>query len=129
MNEEITEFEAIRDVVNLYAEGLHTGNIEMLRSAFHPKAMMYGGSANVTTIVEIEGLFGFVAANTPPSKTGEPHAWYITSIRYDGNAAAVEMVERAAYGNDYTNYFHLLKIEGKWTIVCKLYNTIPPLSR
>ena len=36
MNERNAELKAITDAVNLYVEGLHTGNIEMLREAFIP---------------------------------------------------------------------------------------------
>lgn len=35
------------------------------------------------------------------------------------------MVEESAYGNDYTNYFQLLKIDGKWCIVSKTYDAQP----
>ena len=105
MNQKNAELQAITDTINLYVDGLHTGNIEMLKKAFHPKAMMYGASLQAVTVVEIEGLYAFISANNPPSKTGEPHQCFITSIQYDGNAAAVEMIEESAYGNDYTNYF------------------------
>jgi hypothetical protein len=33
MNEKTTELQAITDIINLYVEGLHTGNIETLRCA------------------------------------------------------------------------------------------------
>lgn len=123
MNARNTELQSIQATVNLYIQGLQTGNIDTLRKAFHPKAMMYGVSGKVVTIVEIEGLFGFVAANFPPPKSADPHQCHITSIQYAGNAASVEMIEESAYGNDYTNYFQLLKIEGEWVIVSKTYNS------
>ena len=123
MNERNAELKAITDTVNLYVEGIHTGNIETLRKAFHPRAMMYGISPKAATIVEIDGLYGFVSANNPPAKTGEAHQCTITSIRHAGDAASVEMIEESAYGSDYTNYFHLLKIDGQWQIVSKTYNT------
>jgi hypothetical protein len=125
MNEKNAELQAITDTISLYVDGLHTGNTETLKKAFHPKAMMYGISPKAVTIVEIDGLYGFVTANDPPSKTGEPHQCFITSIQHAGNAAAVEMVEESAFGSDYTNYFQLLKIDGKWLIVSKAYNTSP----
>lgn len=125
MNQKNAELQAITDTINLYVYGLHTGDIDTLKKAFHPKAMMYGISEKAVTIVEIEGLYGFVAANNPPSKTGEPHQCFITSIQQAGNAAAVEMVEESAYGSDYTNFFQLLKIDGTWVIVSKAYNTSP----
>lgn len=125
MNERNAELQSIMSTIDLYVEGVRTGNVERLRQAFHPKAMMYGTSSKAITIVEIEGLFGFVASNEPPSKTGEPYQCFINSIQYVGNAASVEMVEESAYGNDYTDYFHLLKIDGKWLIVSKTYNSSP----
>lgn len=125
MNEKNTELQAIRDTINLYIDGLHSGNVDMLKKAFHQKAMMYGANANVITIVEIEGLYEFIAANNPPLKTGEPHQCFVTSVHYDGNAGSVEMIEESAYGNNYTNYFQLLKIDGNWVIMSKTYNTRP----
>ena len=122
MYQRISESEAIKATVNLYAEGVRTGNTDMLRSAFNPKAMMYGSSGENTVVVEIEGLYAFVAANESPSKTGEPHKSFISHLHYAGNAASVEMLEESSYGHDYTNYFHLLKTDGKWLIVSKSYN-------
>lgn len=125
MNERNSELQSIKDVVTLYIAGVHNGDVEMLKKAFHQKAMMYGASPDNVTIVEIQGLYDFVSANTPLSKTGEPHQCFITSIQHAGNAASVEMIEESAYGNDYTNYFQLLKIDGKWLIVSKTYNSAP----
>ena len=125
MNERNKELQLIKDTITLYIDGIHNGDAEVLKKAFHPKAMMYGVNSKDTTIVEIEGLYALVSANEPPSKTGEPHQCFITSIQHAGNAASVEMIEESAYGNDYTNYFHLLKIGGEWLIVSKTYNTTP----
>lgn len=126
MNERNAELQLIKDTVNLYVEGFRTGNIEMMKKAFHPRAMMYGTSAKSVTVVEIEGLYAFAAANKPPSETGEPQQCFITSVRYAGHAASVEMIEESSYGSDYTNYFQLLKIEGKWLIVSKTFNATVP---
>jgi hypothetical protein len=125
MNEKNTELQAIRNTINLYIDGLYSGDVAMLKKAFHQKAMMYGANANAMTIVEIDGLYAFVAKNSSPSKTGEPHQCFVTSIQYDGNAGSVEMIEESSYGNNYTNYFQLLKIDGNWVIVSKTYNTRP----
>ena len=122
MNPRNTELEAIRKVADNYAEGCQTGNIALLRTAFHPQAMMYGVSGEDVVVTPIEGLYAYLEANEPPAKTGEPHQCFITDIRHQNGAAVVEMVQESAYGNDYTNYFQLLKIEGKWLIVSKSYS-------
>lgn len=124
MNQKTAELEAISNTIDLYVQGVRNGDVEMLRKAFHPKAMMYTMSANGPATIEIEGLYAFVSSNDAPVKTGEPHRCFISSIQHSGSAASVEMTEEAAFGNDYTNYFHLLKIDGNWTIVSKTYNVI-----
>ncbi len=125
MNERNAELQGIRDTVTLYTEGVHTGDIDMLKKAFHPNAMMYGASGENITVTEIQGLYDYIAAHEPTTKTGEPHQCFVTSIQYAGNAAFVEVVEESLFGHDYTNYLQLLKIDGKWVIVCKTYNATP----
>lgn len=125
MNPRNAELTAISRVINKYAEGCQTGNIALLREAFHPQAMMYGSSGDQTIVTPIEGLYAFIEANEPPSKTGEPHQCFISSIQYSGNAANVEMIQESGYGHDYTNYFQLIKVEGHWLIVSKTYNATP----
>jgi hypothetical protein len=44
MNEYIAEIQAIRDTIHLYSDRFHTGDIAMMKKAFHPKEMMYGTS-------------------------------------------------------------------------------------
>lgn len=124
MNPRNKELEAIRSVLNKYAEGCHTGNIALIRTAFHPQAMMYGVSGENVVITPIEGLYAYLEANEPPQKTGENHQSFITDIRVESGAAVAETVQESAYGNDYTNYFQLLKINGEWLIVSKSYNAV-----
>jgi hypothetical protein len=125
MNPRNAELAAITRVINKYAEGCQTGNIALLREAFHPQAMMYGSSGEQTIVAPIDGLYAFVEANEPPSKTGEPHQCFITSIQYNGGAANVEMIQESGYGHDYTNYFQLVKVDEQWLIVSKTYNATP----
>ena len=125
MNPRNAELSAITEVINKYAEGCHTGDIALLREAFHPDAMMYGSSGEQTIVRAIEGLYSFIEANEPPAKSGEPHQCFISSIQFEGGAANVEMIQESGYGHDYTNYFQLVKIDGNWLIVSKTYNAVP----
>ena len=132
MNTTIAEIEAIRKTVNKYGDGITNGDVALLRSAFHPKAMMYGASGDTTTtIMEIEGLFGYVASQEAPATTGEQHRCSITKIDVARHAANVEVLQENCYGVNYVNYFQLLKIEGQWLIVSKAYDSVlakPPLE-
>lgn len=123
MNTPIAEFEAVRKTVDKYGEGITRGDIALLRSAFHPKAMMYGCNGDSVMMVEIEGLFSYVASQESPESTGEKHRCHITKVDVQGQVANVEVVQENCYGVNYINYFQLLKVEGQWLIVSKAYDT------
>jgi hypothetical protein len=120
MTTSFSELEAIRNAAIQYADGLQNGDIETLKKAFHPQAMMYGPGM----IVPIQGLFDYVSASPAPAKSGEPHKCFITKIDCVGNAASVEMLQQFYQGTNYINYFQLLKLEGNWVIVSKLFDVI-----
>lgn len=120
----ISELDSIIKTVNKYGTAITNGDIELLRSAFHPKAMMYGCSGDSVTMVEIEGLFAYVASQTPPLVSGEQHRSIIKNIDVSGNCASAEVLQENCYGVNYINYFQLLKIEGQWLIVSKAYDVI-----
>ena len=120
MDSNILEIEAIHNVANLYNEGLQTGDVELLKKAFHAQAMMYGPGM----IVPIQGLFDYVKASPAPDKSGEPHKCFITKIDCVGNAASVEMLQNSYQGINYINYFQLLKLDGNWVIVSKSFDVI-----
>jgi hypothetical protein len=124
MSTPISEFEAVRRTVDKYGEGTTKGDLSLLRSAFHPNAMMYGCSGASVTMVEIEGLFSYVAAQEAPAATGEQHRCSITKIDIAGKAASVEVAQENCYGVDYVNYFQLLKMEGQWLIVSKAHDAV-----
>lgn len=124
MNASIAEFEAIRRTVNKYGDGITNGDVALLRSAFHPQAMMYGASGDSATIMEIEGLFGYVASQEAPATTGEQHRCTISKIDVAGHAASVEVMQENCYGVNYVNYFQLLKMDGQWLIVSKVYDAV-----
>lgn len=124
MNKSIAEFDAIRKTVDKYGEGISKGDIALLRSAFHPKAMMYGCHGESITMVEIEGLFSYVSAQESPLTTGEKHRCQITKMDLQGQVASVEVLQENCFGVHYVNYFQLLKIEGQWLIVSKAYDAV-----
>jgi hypothetical protein len=42
MTTTITELDAVKRTVQKYEDGIKNQDVELLRSAFHPQAMMYG---------------------------------------------------------------------------------------
>ncbi len=117
-----TEQDGIRQAVNFYIEGLRAGSVETLKKAFHEQATMCGYLGETMMTVPIQGLYDFVASNDAPAKTGEPFTCTIAAIEVAGSVASARITEKSYQGFDFTTFFHLLKIEGKWWIVGKVFN-------
>lgn len=128
MSERCPELAEIVQVIDLYIDGVKNGNVDSLRKAFHPQSSMFGFKGQDLFITPIEGLFDYVAGTTPPSKAGpvgEQYATTITGISVTGAAATVEMAMDGYHEHDFVDFFQLLKTDGRWWIVSKVFHADP----
>lgn len=128
MSSRCPELASIRQVIDLYMDGVRNGNVESLRQAFHPQASMFGWKGSDLFVTPIQGLYDYVASTPAPAQSGEPTDFLITSIEVAGNAATVAMAMDAYHAHDFMDYFQLLKVEDRWWIVSKLFHADPQNS-
>jgi hypothetical protein len=124
------ELKSIRKVIDLYIDGVQNGNLESLHEAFHPQSSMFGYKGKDLYVTPIAGLYDYIASTTPPAQAGEAGKQYtciVTAISVAGNAASVEMAMDGYHEHDFVDYFQLLKVEGRWWIVSKLFHADPQL--
>ena len=79
MSTRCPELESIRQVIDLYIDGVRNGNVASLRQAFHPQASMFGWKGSDLFITPIQGLFDYVASTPAPASSGEQTNFIITS--------------------------------------------------
>lgn len=125
MSTRCPELESISKVIDLYIDGVRNGNVAALREAFHPQASMFGWKGSDLFITPIQGLFDYVASTPAPANSGEATNFIITSIQVRGNAATVELAMDSYHSHDFMDYFQLLKVDGQWSIVSKLFHADP----
>ena len=131
MSTRCPELASIRKVVDLYIDGVQNGNLEAMHQAFHPQSSMFGYKGKDLFITPIQGLYDYIAGTTPPAKAGaigKAYTCTITSISVAGNAASVEMAMDGYHEHDFTDFFQLLKVDGRWWIVSKLFHADPQSS-
>ncbi|MFN2412922.1 MAG: nuclear transport factor 2 family protein [Pyrinomonadaceae bacterium] len=122
MNAVATEQDGIYQAINLYIDGLLGGSVETLKQAFHTEATMCGYFGETLMVVPIQGLYDFVASNDAPAKTGEPFEASVAAIEVAGSVASARITEKSYQGFNFTTFFQLLKIDGRWWIVGKVFN-------
>ena len=118
--ESIADYDAIAGVIQLYIDGSAKGDRSKLEQAFHADARMYGALAGHRYDVPIEELFK-MAAEGPMDTDGRYRA-RLTSVHQVGDVAVATLVEEGCWGAvSFVDYFSLIRVDGSWTIVNKVF--------
>ena len=115
------EYTAIVDVLNKYNEGGAKAQSALMKPAFNEKATMFGVDADNKLVGgDIKGLYETIDTAFKPSPEAKA---VITRIDIVGTAASARVDTDNISGFHFTDFFNLLKVEGKWTIVSKIYHS------
>jgi hypothetical protein len=116
------EQDGIRQTIDLYIDGLREGSVDTLKQAFHAEATMCGHLGDTLLAGPIQALYDFVDSHDAPAKSGEPFEASVAAMEVAGSAASARISEKSYQGLDFTTFFQLLKIDGRWWIVGKVFN-------
>ncbi|MBL8269233.1 nuclear transport factor 2 family protein [Steroidobacter sp.] len=116
------EADAVRATIQRYLDGTRTGNLELVKQTFHPEAKMCGYLQGRLLVGGPEPFYDAVSNAPSPVKSGEPYEAKLSKLEIAGPAASVTVDEGPYLGMHFTNYFHLLKVDGDWKIVSKTFS-------
>ena len=110
------DYLAISKILDYYLTGGTNNDFKMLERAFHPSATMkFVGETGYRAVNALEF---FKAGMKPGPKQNRKTK--IVSIDLAGNAASAKL--KITYdGFSFHDYMHLLKIDGQWQIVNKIF--------
>ena len=113
------EFESIVAVIKDYFVGLHHGDVAKLKRIFHPDAYLKAPDLRRSLSQWLEAV-----TNRPiPSEEGYRDNFKLLSIEVIKDQAMVK-VECPLFEHFYIDYLGLLKENGEWLIVNKMYTDI-----
>jgi hypothetical protein len=113
------DYDDVVATVAKYVEGLRVGKADEVARAFHEEAVMYGFTNGELLGGPISNLYDFVTTNgdAPEIKTR------LDVIGITPTTAVVKVdMERDAIGADYTDFHTLLKQDGEWKVIAKVYH-------
>lgn len=117
----VQEYNAIVEVLNKYNEGGKQAKSSIMKPAFSEQATIFGVDANNQLVGgQIQGLFDTIDNDFRPSPEAQG---VIVSIDIVGTAASARIDTNDISGFCFTDFFNLLKVEGKWIVVSKIYHT------
>jgi len=116
----MSDEQAIQAVVHLYVDGMTFANAPALKKALHPQVSIIGNYQGGVEWMSRDDFIAEVVATGPAPPDTQP-LMDIAAIDITGDAASVKVTDEFA-GARFTDYLSLLKIDGRWAIVNKLYS-------
>lgn len=117
----LSEYDAITRTVQLYIDGGKSGRGADMKAAFHPDATIFGYIGPDLFAGPIQGLFDWNDQNGPATEL-------------QGRIAIIDIIETIATvrleldnwtGHRFTDLFTLLKVDGEWKIMNKVFYLHP----
>ena len=120
MKNRVEDVAAVRAVIEQYIEG-SSGNASLLRSIFHPDALMSGYFGGHPGIGSPDPFFEEVEKMDPNAPAGN-YRGEIEAVEVIGDVATARLVETDFLGSGFVDFFHLIRLDGAWKIVSKTYH-------
>ncbi len=117
----VSEYGVIAKVVQHYIDGAKSGRGDDMKPAFHTDATIFGYVGADLFAGPIQLLFDWNDENGPAT---ELHA-RIASIDLIGTVATVRVELDNWTGHRFTDLFTLLKVDGEWKIMNKVFHLHP----
>lgn len=117
----IEDYKEIVETVQKYIDGCNEGKSEIMNPAFDNGAVMYGTKPNgeIEAQGSIENLYGIVDT-VGADKGGKARVDVLDTTEY---TAVVRVIIENWHGLTFTDYLLLMKMNGEWKMVAKVYYT------
>lgn len=113
--------EAIERTIQTYVNGGRSGKGDDMKPAFHEGATIYGYIGPDLFSGPIQGLFDWNDGNGPAADLKAS----IAGIDIEGTVATVRLELDNWTGHKFTDMFTLLKADGEWKIISKVFYLHP----
>lgn len=114
----LSEYDAITRTVQNYINGGKTGRTDDMKLAFHADATIFGYIGPDLFAGPIQGLYDWNDQNGAATEL----EGRITSIDLAGSVATVRLELENWSGHRFTDFFTLLKVDGEWKIMNKVFH-------
>jgi hypothetical protein len=107
-------------LLRTYFDGLFRGDTTVLRSVFHPRALLFGEVRGERYQKTLDEFLGAVGGRQSPQQRGEEFRMEILDIQMS-NQIAYASVRCPMLGFEYFDYLALFHDGERWQITNKLY--------
>ena len=117
----VSEHEMIAKAIQPYIDGAKSGRGDDMKPAFHEDATIFGYAGDDLFAGPIQRLYDWNDDNGPATELQAR----IATIDVVGTVATVRLELENWSGHRYTDMFTLLKVDGEWKILNKVFHLHP----
>lgn len=117
----VSDYDAIEETIQHYINGGKTGDTGEMKRAFHKDATIFGYVGPDLFAGPIQGLFDWVDQNGAATEL----EGRVTSIDLVGTVATARIELENWRGHRFTDFFTLLKTDGEWKVINKVFYLHP----
>jgi len=111
----------IRALLQAYFDGLYHSDARRLAGVFHPRAVYATADEERLLVRDMDDYFEVIAQRPSPASRAEPRRDAIDSIDLAGSNTALARVRCAIGRRDFTDYLSLVRENGRWLIMAKVF--------
>ncbi len=123
MNNYLDNAPAVAAVLSTYFKGVFNGDTALLRSIFHPQALVSGDVNGQQYFKTLDQYLEGVGSRKSPFELNETFRMEVLAIEII-NSIAVAKVHLPMFAFNYYDLLSLTKIDGNWVIVNKLLTNV-----
>ncbi len=112
----------VRALLLDYFDGLYHSDTLRLRRSFHPQAVYACATAGTPTILRMDEYFPIVERRPSPASKGEARTDRIVSIDFVGPDTALAKVKCSIRPRHFTDLLSLIRVDGRWQIIAKVFH-------
>lgn len=116
------EFEPVVAVLRDYFDGLYRSDTQTLRRVFHPAALYACASDGTLLTLGMGEYFPIVDKRPSPASRGDARTDRIIAIEFAGPVTALARVECSILPKRFTDLLTLVKLDGRWQIIAKVFH-------
>ena len=113
----------IKGVIQTYLDGLYESDADKIASAFHPTSALTSVSNGELVITPRDAWLDKVRTRPSPKQQGLPRHDQVLTIDLASPTMAYVKLKCAIPPRFFTDQLSLLKIDGRWQIVQKVFTT------
>jgi hypothetical protein len=115
---DLSDHEGIAQAIQHYIDGAKSGRGDDMKLGFHPEATIFGYVGDDLLAGPIQQLYDWNDTNGPAAELQAQ----IANIDLVGTVATVRLELDNWTGSRYTDFFTLLKVDGEWKIMNKVFH-------